>query len=428
MWGLGARRSPAAPSPRVEITPVRVTEAFEVPFWAAGQHRTAGSTLEGLIQNYVDTYGMLPTASPYQGFMSIPGAWRASVLLSDLFGETPWHTYRLGPDGNEVRTPRNAPILESPAGSREDPVVVRASWMLDYIWQGNMIGVYATRAPNGLPTSILPWPASLTGIRDVIDGDGTGGIPGRRQYLIGTRVLDERDVFHVKGPCAPADLRGMGVIEVGLTALRLARELGTQAGSIAGAGVPTGTLSSSNPEAPKADLVAAKAAWIAAQRTRTVAALGPNIEFTPVAWNPEEMQLVEARKFSLTELELLFGLPVGWLGGATSSRTYSNIEQDAVNLIKFSTLAGAYARCQSKFTSLIPRGQSAKPNRDAQLKSDTLTRYQAHTIALGNRAWATPNEIRGIENMAPVDGGDTLAAQASDVGATDTTDTTGGES
>ena len=421
MRGLGYRRRPATRSERVaEPVEFRPAEAFEFPIMSTSsarrggpfgpQNRTAGSTLEGLQQNYFDTYGFWPGfGQRYRGYMSIPGAWRASVMLSDLFGSTPWHTYRTGPDGNSVRTPRNAVILDAPAGGTEDPVVVRASWALDYLWEGNMIGIYATRGPNGQPTSILPVPACAAYVRTVNDAnDAYNDPPGSIQYLIGSRVYNESEIFHVKGPCEPGALRGMGVLEMELSgsqgALRLAAELDRQAGSIANSGVPTGTLETSNPEATPDDMKASKEGWLKAQRDRTIAALGPAVTFKPVAWNPEDMELVEARKFSLTQIELMFGLPVGWLGGATSSRTYSNIEQDAVNLLKFSTLAGMYARCESIFTSLIPRGQTAKANRDAILRSDTLTRYQAHTIATGGRPWATPDDIREIEDMAPLGG------------------------
>lgn len=370
------------------------------------QFRTAGSTLEGLLLQYNDTYGMSPVSDAYQGFMSVPGAWRASILLSDLFGQAPFHSYRGGSSdvfGGQVPTPKNAPILENPAADTEDPVTVRASWGLDYIWQGNALGVYTSWGPNGMPTSLLPVPASMAGVREVTDGDGTGLAPGGVQYRIGSYVFDQSEIFHVKGPCAPGALRGMGVLETQLNTLRLTGELQRQARSIATAGVPTGVLKSENAEAGPTAMEAAKVKWIESQRTRTVAALGPFISFQPLSWNPDELQLVEARKFQLSELELIFGLPVGWLGGQTSSRTYSNIEQDAVNLLKFSTLAGMIARFESVFTRILPRGTSAVANREAILKSDTLTRYQAHMIATG-KPWRTPDETRAIENMPPLGG------------------------
>lgn len=370
--------------------------------------RVAGSVYEGLLTDYRETYGGEPANSRYRGYMSIPGAWRASVLLSDLHGQMPYHSYKGGSGdngGGEVRTPKNAPILELPAGTIVDPVTVRASWALDYIWEGNMVGVYTSRSPSGTPTSLLPVAASAVGARFVTDGDGSGLPEGEIEYLIGSRRFPRWDVFHVKGPCEPGALRGMGVLETQLVSLGLSKELQRQATAVTRHGVPTGILRSTNPEAGKGSLAAAKESWLKSQRDRTVAAIGPSIEFQPLSWNPEQLQLIEARKFSLTELELMFGMPVGWLGGATSSRTYSNIEQDAVNLLKFSTLAGMVSKVESNFTLVLPRGTSAKANRDAVLRSDTLTRYQAHLISTGG-PWVTVNETRAIENLPPIADGD----------------------
>src|ERR1044071_5853210 len=113
------------------------------------------------------------------------------------------------------------------------------------------------------------------------------------------------------------------------------------------------------------------------------------------------MALVEARKFTLTEIELVFGLPVGWLGGQTSSRTYANIEQDAVNLIKFS-LAGHIARFEQTLTLAFPRGTCARANLDAILRADTLTRYQAHQIGIST-GFLTIDEARDLEHRPPIE-------------------------
>jgi phage portal protein BeeE len=375
--------------------------------------RTAGATIEEILLDFRTRYGFTPwQAGTYQGFLSIPGAWRASVLLSDLFAQMPFHSFRRDPSGGgaEVATARNALILDAPAASYEDPAVVFASWGMDYLFDGNSVGIYTGRNPtNGLPIAILPVPVSQVGVREVEFQNPYGVLMSRKEYAIGGLVFDQADIFHVKGPCAPGALRGLGVLETQLGALTLARDLERQAAAISLHGVPTGLLKSTNPEADPADLALAKAAWLTSQADRTVAALGPNIDFEPLSWNPEEMQLVEARKFSLTQLELMFGLPVGWLGGETPARTYSNVEQDAVNLIKFSTLAGMILRFESMFSrDCLPRGQTARANRDAVLRSDTMTRYKAHQLALGNKPWKTVDEVRGVENLGPIDGGDVL--------------------
>lgn len=410
--GLASLLPTRAATRREVLDAVRDTPAIEPSM------RSAGATIESIMLDFRTRYGFTPwQASTYRGFLAVPGAWRASTMLSDLFAQMPFHSFRSDGEGGEVATPRNAPILESPAASREDPLTVYASWALDYLWDGNAVGVYTGFSPsNGLPIAVLPIPVSDVGVRMQIaasaPGDRLPQYTGRREYSIGGIVFDEAQIFHVKGPCAPGADRGLGVLETQIAALTLSRDLESQADAISLHGVPTGVLKTSNPEQAPADMANAKAAWIESQRTRTIAALGPNIDFQPLSWNPEEMQLIEARKFSLTQLELMFGLPVGWLGGATPSRTYSNVEQDAVNLIKFSALAGMIAKFESVMSNKwLPRGQTAKGNRDAVLRSDTMTRYQAHALAIGRKPWKSVNEVRRVENLPPIEGGDELPTE-----------------
>jgi hypothetical protein len=54
---------------------------------------------------------------------------------------------------------------------------------------------------------------------------------------------------------------------------------------------------------------------------------------------------------------------------------------------------------------LLPQPQYVKFNRSALTRSDLLTRYQAHQIALTNE-WKTINEVRDDEDMNAVPWGD----------------------
>ena len=180
----------------------------------------------------------------------------------------------------------------------------------------------------------------------------------------------------------------------------LAHEQNRQARSISQHGVPTGVLKVNNPDVTETEARAFKTAWLESQRDRTVAVLNAITDFTPLSWNPEELELVEARRFTLTDLELIFGLPVGWLGGMNSARQYSNIEQDAVNLLKWS-LGGHLARFEQTLSLAFPRGTTVRADLDSILRADTLTRYQAHVLGIDS-GFLTVEEAREEERRAPL--------------------------
>ncbi|MHA6626891.1 phage portal protein [Pseudonocardia sichuanensis] len=366
---------------------------------------SATDTETGATQSWevlTDGPGLAPTWSQgaYQGGMGIPGAYRAAILLSDLLGGVPWHGYEDGPDGVEQRITPTPLLLEQPA-----PPDVRmtsfSSWGLDLIWHGNAVGLVAARGVDSEVTAALPIPARMVGV-DRVGRNTPSDLPiGSVRYSIGNRWYPASSVIHVKGPCEPGALRGMGVLENHLNgALKHAADLAEQAGSVGTHGVPTMKIKSLNPDLTEPEAEALKAKVIASQRTRSPMVLNPATDIEPLAWNPTETQLLEARKFSLHEIALIFGLDPSWLGAAQSSRVYANIEQEAINLLRYS-LGGHLARFEQTLSAHMTPGQRAKANLDAVLRADTLTRYRAHSLGI-SAGFLAPDEAREYESRPPL--------------------------
>jgi HK97 family phage portal protein len=390
--GLGrllTRQAPPAPAETRAVTgPTTVYTATD----------TTGASQSWTVYN-----GIAPdwAAGTYGAAARIPGAWRASLLLSDLLGQVPWDAYRRrSATSREELIYPPPPLLDQPAPP-DVRMVTFSSMGLDLILNGNAIGVVAARGLGNWPSAFVPVPATLVQVRRVGRYDQSGLPPGSIEYMVGDkRGLTPQDIIHVKGPCAPGALRGMGVLEHHMDTLNLANEQKNQARSVSSHGVPSGVIKSDDPDLGPNEAADLRGQWMANQASRTVQVINASTTFQPIAWNPEELELVEARKFTLTELELIFGLPVGWLGGQTSSRTYSNIEQDAVNLIKFS-LAGHLTRFEQTLSAAQPRGTVTRANLDAILRADTLTRFQAYEIAIRN-GWMLVEEVREREHMPPL--------------------------
>jgi HK97 family phage portal protein len=111
--------------------------------------------------------------------------------------------------------------------------------------------------------------------------------------------------------------------------------------------------------------------------------------------------LVEAQTAGLTEAANILGLPPYYLGAPNSSRTYSNVEEENLQLIKWSIQPIA-ERIEAAFSDLLVRGQTAKFKYESLLKTDTLSRYNAYAVALGN-GFLTVDEVRDRENLDGMD-------------------------
>jgi HK97 family phage portal protein len=127
------------------------------------------------------------------------------------------------------------------------------------------------------------------------------------------------------------------------------------------------------------------------------------VEFTPLSWSPSDAQLLEARKYTIHEIALIFGLDPTWLGAAQTSRVYSNVEQEGINLVRYS-VAGWLTRLEQALSAALPRGTYAKANTDAIMRADTLGRYQAHEIGIRS-GFLTRDEARDLEERPPLTAG-----------------------
>ncbi len=357
------------------------------------EDRLAGGTFQIAIDGTPGAITGTSEIQAYRGGMSIPGAWRASLLISDMIGHLPWDLY-LGDDEDESAEkvwPR-PPLLQQPTPP-ETRMSTFASWALDLLWHGNAVAVIAARDAFGTPTAVLPVPASWVGVRRV--NQQFYPLPqGAIEYWVGGLTFAPSDVIHVKGPCAPGALRGFGVLEAHMNGiLDLASEQIQQARSLSQHGVPTGVLKSQDPDIDQAGADKLKSAWLRSQRERSIAVLNATTEFTPLSWNPEQLEMVDARKFSLVEI----------VGADHASRTYTNVEQEDMQLLKY-TLSGHLARFEQTLTLAYPPGHLVRANLEAFLRSDTLNRYQAYKIGIDS-GFLLRSEVRKREtNLPPVPG------------------------
>jgi HK97 family phage portal protein len=345
---------------------------------------------------------------PYRGGMGIPAAWRLALLVANQLGRVPWDSYRKMSDRPPVQLP-DQPFLTMPAGTTDTKLSVFRSWGLDRLWHGNAIGVVAARSPLGYPIAATPVDAENVQVQRFgiqLPYPGQNYIPpgfetGEVGYLIGGIWFHARDIVHFKGPCKPGALRGMGVLEAHFDLMSRSRKLGAAATAVDAGAVPTGLLRSLNPDMSSTEAQELKDSWKASQRERTVAVLNPLTEFTPIAWNPTETQLLESRQYDVIDWANVFGVSASYAGGTNPSRVYANIEDQGLDLLRYGTPGDIISEFEEVLSMLMPRGQYVKANLDHVLRADTKSRYEAHSIAIAS-GFLTRNEVRELEERQPL--------------------------
>jgi HK97 family phage portal protein len=222
----------------------------------------------------------------------------------------------------------------------------------------------------------------------------------------GTTRYELNQIQHLAGLRVPGNVYGLGPIQAAQAELLNARDTRDYASLwFTDSGIPNGVLKSDQMLSPD-QAVAAKDAWNATAGAKNgVAVLGNGLNYQPMYLNPRDAMFIEAQAFNVQQIARLFGIPANMLMASVdgNSMTYTNMEQEQMAFVRY-TLSQYIVEIESALSHLLTRGTMVKINVDSLLRSDTLTRYQAHKLAIES-GWMTIDEVRAIEDL-PTVGGD----------------------
>jgi HK97 family phage portal protein len=341
---------------------------------------------------------VLPVPSEGEA-LAVPAFWRGHNYVCGTIGMLPvaaWRdTEQIDPQPQVLRQP----------DVNQTPMAFWAEIVSSLTLYGNAICVIASINGLGYPTALRPIHPTLAAWRPVGDPNN----PTVGAWYISGRVIDPTQVWHIKSFVSrPGQPVGMGLLNAAPEGVAAARALMDYSSSyFAGGGVPPGILKIHRPEITQDQADDAKAKWIQKYAGRAEpAVLNDLTDFQPLAFNPVDSQMIEARQFSLIDVALLWGLPPTKLGAAVASGTYRNAEMEEVQARNDAVTPWARLLEQAVSIDLLARGQKAEWRIDAYLRTDTLSRFQAYQVALGGpgpqSAWILKDEVRGLENMDPL--------------------------
>lgn len=304
-----------------------------------------------------------------------------------------------------------------------NPAMTRVEWMTTAVahlaaW-GNS---YNEIQINGAGRPVAIWPLPPNRIR--IDGSPVTGLTYTYQATGETpKPIAAERMLHIRG------LGGDGV--VGWSVLKLAREavglgLATQEfgarwfGNGARPAVVLrhpGALGDEAYQRLKADWNAQHEGLANSHR---VSILEEGMDVETIGIPPEDSQFLETRKFQRTEIASIFRVPPHMIGDLERA-TFSNIEQQSLDFVIY-TLAPWLACIEQRIglallTPVERQRLFAEFLVAGLLRGDIQSRYQAYAVGR-NWGWLSANDVRELENLNPVDGGDTYLVPLNMVDAT----------
>jgi HK97 family phage portal protein len=329
-------------------------------------------------------------------------------LLADTVSTLPADTYlRVG----DERRPYPAPVWVTEPDSdmtRQDflqQIVV--SLMLD----GNAF-VQVLRSGSGVAALVVLDPTRIEIRRNAESR--------RLEYVVdqGKRVLPSEDVLHITDLRRPGDLRGVSRVTELRQTLGLARALDEFAARFFGNGSTTtgiieypGNLN----EEQARDLVDGfEAGHKGLRRAHRPGVLSGGARFQKTGVDPEAAQMLGSRQMSVEEIARIFGVPPHMIGLTTpGAMSYASVEQNAIQFVTH-TLRPLVTKIESALTRLLPGDAFLRFNMDGLLRGDSISRAQYHSTAL-QAGWETVNDVRRIEDLPPVDGGDQIRVSLANI-------------
>lgn len=140
-----------------------------------------------------------------------------------------------------------------------------------------------------------------------------------------------------------------------------------------------------------------------------VAILEEGMKYVVTGVPPKDAQFLEQRKFNISEIARWYKVPLHMLADLDRA-TFSNIEEMSLEFVVYSLQPWLTRWEQWMSIKLLTRRERMQGffiqfKIDGLLRGDIKSRYEAYAVGRQN-GWLSANDIRGLENMNPVEGGD----------------------
>lgn len=332
-------------------------------------------------------------------------------LLAETISSLPLHVYERGAAG---RKRAEGHALQSILGRA--PNVLMSAFSLRESLQAHLClrgNAYAMIERRHRGVAAL-WPLRPDRMRVDVGEDELGRTTVVYEYQRasgGTIVLNEADVFHLRG------LGGDGI--VGLSPVTLHRQAIGLALATEESGArffrngtrPTGvykhpgTLSPDAFDRLKESLEQANSGLA---NTGKSILLEEGMDWSQVSLSHEDSQYLETRQFQAQEIARMYRVPPHMIGATSGeSMTYSNTEQASLELVTYTLLPWLVRweqEIERKLLSPAERDRYyVKHNVDGLLRADLRSRYESYRVGI-LAGFLTRNEARAKEELEPLAG------------------------
>lgn len=341
-----------------------------------------------------------PVHPSQSGYSGVNGALRLAPLyacvrfIAEGVGKLPVRQYRQAGDKTVKVTPGQ--LLSKPSAYLR-PFDWKVVGMTSALLHGMGYGLITSRDGYGYATSAEWLPPALMTVQDSKPFN-----PAKARFFYAGREVPREDLFIIRGLSVPGRTEAVSPLQ----AFQMLIEAGHDAlaygtGWYRSGGFPPGTFKNSQYEVTTDQSNEIKKKLVDAQRRREPLVYGRDWDYSPITVPPEQAQFIESQRLTATQLAAVYGVIPERVGGSRGdSMTYSNQESMQISEIT-DTLDPWLIKFEEAFTENLPIAQYAEFDRDARIRHDITTRYNAYKTAR-DIGITNVDEIRDLEHKPPL--------------------------
>lgn len=334
---------------------------------------------------------------------------RCVRVISETIGQLPLILYKRGTEGKRSRaeTHKLSKILRLKPNRFQTP----------FEWK-TMMEAHRTLRGNAYSEVISSPMASVAELMPLHPDRVTPfwANNGTRAYRYqdpkkGERIILSGEMFHLMGHPRPDGLAGMSVVELNRNAIGLDLAQQEQAGRLIKNGmVIPGVLKTDKALTDTAlkNLRGSLENHTGARNTGSPLILEQGLDWKQMGLTMADAEFLASRKFSVTDIARMFNVPPHMVGDLDRA-TFTNIEHQTLGFVKFSMMQLATSWEEAIGRDCLSESEQdryfAEFLFDALLRGDLASRVAAYVKGI-QWGWLSVNDVRRMENMDPIEGGD----------------------
>lgn len=340
------------------------------------------------------------------GSLTMPAVWRAVNLIAGTCAAMPLHAYKSrGP----ARILQDSGAAADLLGDPHPDLTAFELWELGYgsaLTWGNA-AYRKLRDPLGTIRELW-WiePSRMTyGRAD--DGSKVYVIDGDEDH-----PLTDREILHVPG-FGYDGVCGVSAIRLAREGIGLALAAEEYGASLFGSGSLASGLLTTEQRIDPGKASELKALWKAAgggtglDSAHDIRVIGSGAKFQQLTIPPADTQFIESRRFQIDEVARIFGVPPHMLGETQKSTSWgTGIEEQNIGFVTY-TLRPWLTRFEQRLTKHLLRPDTVYAHYAVEglLRGNSAARSAFYRQLWEFGALST-NDIRALEELPPVEGGD----------------------